>query len=351
MFNSRIGKTRIDEIDIAKAIGIICVLAGHRVPAGVAHNFIYLFHMPLFFVLSGFLIKDEVLTAKQMVLKDSKLYAAYLLYSAVFIVYQLVHKNIKSAVWGIGATLSLYGYPELWFLPCLWLAKVFVRFIIKQPRKSKQRIIVILLYSVCSLVSLLLIQVEYFSIPMKLFRLVFWPPVRAGVVTVFVYLGYYLKGWITRLITLLSEDKGVKTVLILLASSLCMLPFARREVIDYHMLRNGMFLVNVFAGCCGTILVLAASSVIVRFPSVIRRMFTAVGKNSLHLMASESYSVPFSAILRRLIPAVKSHSLLSFVIYTVVLCAAVCFLAPYLNKVIDRIDRTIRGILIRQGST
>ena len=58
---------RLDWIDIAKGIGIILVVLGHTlVPqvretgfAGFLWIFIYNFHMPLFFFLSGYLIETE----------------------------------------------------------------------------------------------------------------------------------------------------------------------------------------------------------------------------------------------------------------------------------------------------
>ena len=48
---------RIDEIDILKALGIVCMVAGH---AGVPFwHFIYLFHMAIFFIAFGFFFKDK----------------------------------------------------------------------------------------------------------------------------------------------------------------------------------------------------------------------------------------------------------------------------------------------------
>lgn len=48
---------RIDELDILKALGIICMVAGHS-SAPFTH-FIYLFHMAVFFIASGFVFKKE----------------------------------------------------------------------------------------------------------------------------------------------------------------------------------------------------------------------------------------------------------------------------------------------------
>lgn len=43
--------------DIAKGLGIILMVAAHaNIPA---KSFIYLFHMPLFFIISGYFFKPE----------------------------------------------------------------------------------------------------------------------------------------------------------------------------------------------------------------------------------------------------------------------------------------------------
>ena len=63
---------RLDWIDIAKGIGIILVVLGHTlVPqvretgfAGFLWIFIYNFHMPLFFFLSGYLFEKDFLTTR-----------------------------------------------------------------------------------------------------------------------------------------------------------------------------------------------------------------------------------------------------------------------------------------------
>lgn len=46
---------RLEWVDIAKGIGIILVVLGHCVPyGGTTFNLIFTFHMPLFFILSGY---------------------------------------------------------------------------------------------------------------------------------------------------------------------------------------------------------------------------------------------------------------------------------------------------------
>lgn len=57
--NSLNGKNlkRNDEIDIIKALGIICMVLGHS--GAPFTKFIYLFHMAVFFIASGFFFKDS----------------------------------------------------------------------------------------------------------------------------------------------------------------------------------------------------------------------------------------------------------------------------------------------------
>jgi len=47
---------RIDWVDFAKGFVMILVVLGHAILAGSLQNFIYVFHMPFFFVMAGFLL-------------------------------------------------------------------------------------------------------------------------------------------------------------------------------------------------------------------------------------------------------------------------------------------------------
>ena len=49
---------RIDWIDTAKGYGMLCVIIGHLGTPGIS-AFVYTFHMPLFFFLSGFLFHHQ----------------------------------------------------------------------------------------------------------------------------------------------------------------------------------------------------------------------------------------------------------------------------------------------------
>ena len=125
-----------------KAFGILAVILGHM------HNpfneFIFSWHMPLFFMLSGFFIKTN-LNLKYLIIKDCKrLMIPYF----IFAVLAIVITSLK--LWGLNREplsysdefnaiifwmdmehlINSYAFV-LWFLPALFFAKVFY-YIIKK---------------------------------------------------------------------------------------------------------------------------------------------------------------------------------------------------------------------------
>ena len=50
--------SRLTYMDVAKGIGILCVIAGHM-GNSMVNRFIFSFHMPLFFLISGFFMSDK----------------------------------------------------------------------------------------------------------------------------------------------------------------------------------------------------------------------------------------------------------------------------------------------------
>lgn len=52
-------RKRYEEIDLAKGIGMLAVIWGHLMLGGSTNRFVYAFHIPLFFFLSGLLFRRE----------------------------------------------------------------------------------------------------------------------------------------------------------------------------------------------------------------------------------------------------------------------------------------------------
>ncbi len=113
---------RIEYIDIAKGIGILLVYIGHcEIGEGdFSHitHWIYSFHVPLFFFISGLLFSNKHVSAATFYRnKFASLIVPYIIFSIVnYVLLKLCHFD---------ATLSFitngWGTNPLWFIPILFL--------------------------------------------------------------------------------------------------------------------------------------------------------------------------------------------------------------------------------------
>ncbi len=87
---------RYKNMDIMKALGIIYVVMGHTL-VNPMHNFIYLFHMPLFYFVSGFFYNDRYTVQPVQFLKKriKTLYIPFLKYELVFLALHNIFFNIN----------------------------------------------------------------------------------------------------------------------------------------------------------------------------------------------------------------------------------------------------------------
>ncbi len=128
---------RIIWLDNLKTFGILAVVLGHI--ASPLGYFIYSWHMPLFFFLSGFFLKFE-LSLNEFIKKDIKrLMAPYF----IFAIFALIAESLKRValnrekleyldeitgifVWmDYSSLINTYGFV-LWFLPTLFLCRLLI---------------------------------------------------------------------------------------------------------------------------------------------------------------------------------------------------------------------------------
>lgn len=117
-------------IDILRGILIVFVVAGHF-NRDFGHDIIFLFHMPLFFILSGLLLnKTKLINRNGYFLSKFKSlflpYVIYLLGDFVFIQRQWSLKNLGRVIWGGRAITGVYWYITC-YLFTLFLFSVLLR--------------------------------------------------------------------------------------------------------------------------------------------------------------------------------------------------------------------------------
>lgn len=125
---------RIAYIDIAKGLGICVIVLAHNDLAGyhpTLHKFIYAFHIPLFFFLSGMFFRPERSFGETLRRRFNTLLKPYLF--TIFLIYlgEAAFSNMTFPVIAGRILKSLYatGYyidwVQLWFIPHLFAAALF----------------------------------------------------------------------------------------------------------------------------------------------------------------------------------------------------------------------------------
>jgi acyltransferase len=153
---------RISWVDVARGIGILLVLFGHAIDHEVNRYLIYAFHMPLFFFLSGIVFKpvhDKSFVSvvgknvKQIIIPY--FIFAILTYAADIILMHPqgestaeVNKQLYGILYGNGNQGYLAFNVALWFLPCLFVAKIALAAMTKYIRRTQGIVLCLLIFSV-----------------------------------------------------------------------------------------------------------------------------------------------------------------------------------------------------------
>lgn len=178
-------------MDIAKGIGILLVIIAHIyafnpvIRDRLTVVWIYSFHMPLFFIIAGMLLKykgtDE--SIKDFIIKKAKAFIIpYVFFSIVTIgVLKLVGEaNIKQML--INTTLFI-GVDVLWFLPALMFSEI-IFYVTKKLIKNN---IIFKILMLCIYIASIFIGLKL-NESSRIFILIG----RVGIATGFVTIGYYL---------------------------------------------------------------------------------------------------------------------------------------------------------------
>ena len=127
---------RVVWVDNARAIAMLCIVLGHMLVERYTQSFVYMFHVPAFFFLSGYCFRDR-LPFRQFVLHKLRRimvpYAAFgLIAIAAYLGYgKLAHEGTISLpqcllglLIGSGESGKMQFNYHLWFLPALFTASV-----------------------------------------------------------------------------------------------------------------------------------------------------------------------------------------------------------------------------------
>jgi fucose 4-O-acetylase-like acetyltransferase len=152
----RPSQKRYGQIDMLRGLGIGCVVSAHVLVHEQAFNsmfvkLVYIFHMPLFFFLSGYLSSVRTQYRAFFAEKFKQLIIPYLIYLIViYSIHELTGKpglGIRSLALGGN---YLHGYLGVfWFVPCLFLTQQVANYMIAKF----SLVINLLIVTVCLIIS------------------------------------------------------------------------------------------------------------------------------------------------------------------------------------------------------
>jgi fucose 4-O-acetylase-like acetyltransferase len=192
------GEGRETTFDIMKGMGIILMIIGHCSIPRFCWHFIFSFHMPLFFMISGFFFKPKPVL-QRLKIDFRRLIIPYLFICGVLIVCGFIKDMIKNlgfdntqyyviaSLWGSGTSkisnvlwADLPRIGAIWFLLALFWSRVFFSYIGNGTRYIHTIIIIFI-----AVISTLICQ--YVFLPFSLL-----PGLSA---LLFYYLGYLANKW------------------------------------------------------------------------------------------------------------------------------------------------------------
>lgn len=149
---------RLDYLDYAKGTAILLVVLAHiyafntDISRGIVITWIYSFHMPLFFIISGLLmkLKHNELNKETIIKRFKGIIIPYFLFSSLaIIVNQILYGiNVKQAIKETLLTISGVGIDVLWFLPALFFGEVLLLLLNKYIKNINIRLYFILVIGI-----------------------------------------------------------------------------------------------------------------------------------------------------------------------------------------------------------
>lgn len=101
-------------LSILKGFGIICVVAGHASPQGFLMYFMYLFHVAIFFFVSGYFFKDEYLTSpfEYFKKKIKRLYFPFVAFGIVMVLLHNLFVDLDLFSWNFRKNFAVDYYDS-----------------------------------------------------------------------------------------------------------------------------------------------------------------------------------------------------------------------------------------------
>ena len=258
---------RLDEIDILKSIGIILMIMGHTGFGKIFDYYIHSFHMPMFYIISGFLYKNSQLPFKDFLKKKSKsLLIPYIIFAFFHLISWYILCFIVGRDLSIVNLISIFTFNTdnmpisgaLWFLTSLFFVDIIYYFINRINDKKFKLLTVVIISMIGCIIP------RYFRLPWALD-------------TSLMGIGLYYIGHLYRKNNKKGDNWPISIICLVLGS---ILTFLNGYINVRQGLYSNIFLYYIVAALM-TLGFYGFSRIICHFNSLIINELKFIGKNSL----------------------------------------------------------------------
>lgn len=327
---------RLNWVDVAKCFGIFAIYLGHcGTAAGNVYQFVFRFHVPLFFLLSGCMeTNGEALPICKTALKTIKqILIPWLIYCFAAVAVNVLAFNgslsdIRMYLAAIlrGTVRNDFFAGGLWFLPCLAVVKIMFSFL----RKLKFKVVILL---VCGAM-LWITQYRFPHNPLV------QPSWMFNLDSAMYYIFYYAVGYVSfpYVCRLLEPKTQIGKASLILSAAVA---FCISVLLFFN--RDGFLVIVCKAPYFGAFGYVLAALVIIWLIFVAARLcqdvdiFKKVGRNTLHLCGGEyAVTLLFQCVLEMLGLRVNLTSPLVTVCYVaLMLVLGNYFFVPIAKQIIN----------------
>lgn len=283
---------RIGYLDTAKGIGILLVILGH-IDVGFATSWIYSFHLPLFYIISGmcFTYSDDF---KGFFIKKSKrCLLPYLIFGILIVAVESYTGYLYHS--GFEANLLMYikqeRYSTLWFLATMYIASLIFYLLVRICKNNS-----VVVFAVSILLSAIFVYLDQNQI-----RALPWNIDTAFIVLAFLGLGYLAKEKF-QIVNKIDSHNGIKSwvafVLLLVINVAAYIGNYALSGTSLEMYWNSygnypLMLLSAFAGSLGVIIVSS---------KINSRAVENLGRKSMTYFALHQsvFLWPFTLLLRKI---------------------------------------------------
>ena len=325
---------RVNYIYIAKGIAILCVIIGHTFATydkddRLVITFIYSFHMPLFFILSGFFAKDHIYDVKKAIIKKAKqLLLPYAAINILRYITQIMLSGITKAsltnfilsfLYASGSKnqsqLSIIKVPIVgmtWFLPALFFCQVI--YICLSDFAKKYNISLGLMVVILGLAAYGLNDVIWLPFSLQ--------PAIGGLV--FYHVGFLMK----KHHIIEDNPKSIPLSILVIGAILWLITIFTKTVGMSGNAYPGMC--SFIGAICGTYFITQFSKILEKVPLIGKGLLWC-GKNSIYIYALHAFDIRILAYLKNFVlsfyalPSTKGAVLFAFIRVLSVLTASIIF--------------------------